>query len=60
MQDKNVKLHGQDRDYDACVNLMNDDIREALYTELAPCTDQVFLDAYCLAHYKKYGEDFVI
>lgn len=50
--------YGQELDYEAAVNLMDDDIREALHMELAPCTDQQFFDAYTKAHAEKYGEEW--
>lgn len=42
--------------YNAAVALMDDEIREALHAELAPCTEQEFFTAYCKAHEAKYGE----
>lgn len=60
---KNVKvmLNGCEVDYDACVNLMDDEIREELHAEYAgEVTEQEFLDLYCEAHYKKYGQEFEI
>ena len=47
-------------DYDACVNMMDDDIREQVHDELAPCTDQEFLDRYCQVHCQVFGEEFQI
>lgn len=47
-------------DFEAAVNLMDDEIREALHAELAPCTEQEFFDAYCKAHEEKYGEKFAV
>ena len=47
-------------DFEGAVNLMDDEIREALHAELAPCTDQEFFDAYCNAHEEKYGEKFAV
>lgn len=47
-------------DFEAAVNLMDDEIREALHAELAPCTEQEFFDAYCKAHEGKYGEEFAV
>lgn len=44
--------------YDAAVQHMDDDIREELHLELAPCTEQEFFDAYCKAHLERFGEDF--
>lgn len=46
--------------YDAAVNLMDDDIREELHRELAPCTDIEFLVAYFEAHYERFGDVFEI
>lgn len=44
--------------YDAAVNLMDDEIREELHREMAPCTDEEFLEAYIEAHKEKFGKDF--
>ena len=46
--------------YEAAVNLMDDEIREELHNEMAPCTDLEFLEAYMERHEKKYGEEFEI
>ena len=46
--------------YDAAVNLMDDEIREKLHGEIAPCTDYEFLVAYMKEHEKKYGKEFEI
>lgn len=56
---KQVTLNGQTIDFDAAVNLMDDDIREELHAKMAPCTEQEFLDAYIQAHAEKFaGEEF--
>lgn len=56
-----VMLNGYEVDFAACVNLMDDDIREELHAEMAPCSEQEFLDAYIEAHAAKYdGEEFEI
>lgn len=41
-----VNQYGNEIDYDAAVQCMEDDLREELHRELAPCTDQEFFDAY--------------
>ena len=46
--------------YSAAVNLMDDEIREELHRDLAPCSDEEFLEAYMEAHERKYGIPFVI
>ena len=45
-------------DFDAAVNIMDDDLREQLHMDLAPCTDQEFFDAYCKLHLETFGEEF--
>ena len=45
-------------DFDAAVALMDDDLREAVHADLAPCSEQEFFEAYCKAHEAKYGEAF--
>ena len=34
------------KNWEAIVNLMNDEIREQVHMELAPCTDEEFLKRY--------------
>lgn len=46
--------------YDAAVNLMDDEIREAIHAELAPCTEEEFLEEYMKRHEEKYNEQFTI
>ena len=56
-----VTLNNKQIDFAAAVNLMDDEIRERLHSELAPCSDQEFLDAYVAAHAEKYdGEEFEV
>ena len=55
-----VLVNGYEVDFDVVVNMMDDEIREKLHNELAPCTDQEFVDAYVAAHEAKYGEQFEI
>lgn len=55
-----VTLNGQRYDINIVAHYMDDDIREDLHMQLAPCDPQVFIDAYCAAHYKVYEEEFAI
>ena len=55
-----VMLNGEMVDFDAAVNLMDDEIREAVHADLAPCADQEFIDEYVKRHEAKYGETFEI
>lgn len=39
---------------------MDDELREEIHRELAPCSNERFLMAYMMAHTEKYGEDYAI
>lgn len=45
--------------WDSVVNLMDDELREELHSELYPCTQKEFLDEYCKRHKEKFNEEFV-
>lgn len=38
-----VNEYGVNVDYDLAVSMMDDDLREEIHGDLAPCTDQQFL-----------------
>jgi hypothetical protein len=44
--------------YDAAVNAMDDELREHIHFEMAPCTEEEFLAAYAVAHEAQFGEAF--
>ena len=46
--------------FDAAVALMDDEIREQVHAEIAPCTEEEFLVRYMELHLAKYGEEFTI
>lgn len=46
--------------YEAAVMMMDDELREEIHAELAPCTDEEFLREYEKRHQEKYGEEFQI
>ncbi len=47
--------------FEAAVNLMDDDLREALHRDMAPCTNQAFYDEYVKRHSAKFnGEKFQV
>ena len=50
--------YGNEIDYEASVQMMDDDLREELHRKLAPCTDQEFFDAYSDAHLKTYSTEW--
>ena len=56
-----VTLNGREIDYDAAVNLMDDEIRESLHGKFDEGEEQKFLDAYVAAHAAKFGgEEFQV
>lgn len=48
------------QEFEAYVMLMDDDLREQVHAELAPCTDDEFLERYQELHYAKYGEELEV
>jgi len=58
---KTVLLQGKVVDFEAAVELMDDEIREQLHSKIAPCTNQEFIDQYVIAHSNKFdGEKFTV
>lgn len=53
-----VLLNGKEFDFNTVVNLMDDELREEIHRDLAPCTEQEFLDEYCKRHFEKFYEVF--
>ena len=51
-----VNPYGEIVPVNVAIQLMDDDLREKLHCELAPCSEQDFFDAYCKAHEEKFGE----
>lgn len=51
---------GRKINYDAAVNLMDDDLREEIHAEIAPCSNQKFFDTYVERHREKFGESFCV
>ena len=43
---KKIKINGAIYDWDTIVSYMNDDIREQIHGELAPCTEKAFWERY--------------
>ncbi len=54
-----VIIDGESINYAALVQAMDDDIRERLHLELAPCTEQHFAEAYCREHRKCYKHNII-
>ena len=50
-----INSNGTTVNYNAAVELMDDDLREAVAADLAPCTEQEFFAEYSRRHAVKYG-----
>ena len=51
-------INGEQVSFEAVVNLMDDELREQVHEELAPCTEQEFVERYAELHEERYGEGF--
>lgn len=49
-------FYGIEINFDVAVNLMDDEIREQIHTDMAPCAEQDFFDEYAKRHEAKFGE----
>ena len=47
-------------DWEVIASYMDDEIREKLHFDLAPCSNEEFLQEYLKKHYKKYNSEFSI
>ena len=58
-ENMNVKnKHGQELDFEVVTNYMDNDIREYLHHQLAPCSPQYFYDMYVKMHKEIHDEEF--
>jgi len=60
-----VIINGRPVDFDAAVNLMDDELRERLNSTVAwdqddPSSYQNFVNSYAVAHAEKFGKDFEV
>lgn len=63
MTNNDIKVtneYGEEINYDVAVDFMEDELREKLHMELAPCTEQEFFNAYAKAYEEKYGEEWFL
>ena len=47
-------------EFEVYVTMMDDEIREQVHAELAPCTDEEFLTRYQELHLEKYSAELMI
>lgn len=48
------------KDFEVAAHYMDNEIREELHREMAPCTEEEFLRTYEQRHLEKFGEEFQI
>lgn len=51
---------GEEIDFEASVNFMDDELREKIHRELSTTTDQEFFDAYSNAHREKFHTEWML
>ena len=54
------KRTNQVEEFNTYVNYMDDELRERVAWELAPCSDEDFMDRYVYLHYETFAEEFEI
>lgn len=61
---KTVILNNTEVSFDACVEMMDDELREKVHSSIdfsmGEPTEQEFLEAYCKEHFDKYGVEFCV
>ena len=55
-----INKNGKELHFNATIQFMDDEIREKLHREIAPCTKQKFFTAYEEAHKERFGEDWFL
>lgn len=53
---KVVNEYGTEIWYEAAVELMDDELREEVHADIAPCTEQEFFNEYARRHEARFGE----
>ena len=53
---KVINNYGKEIDFEFAKAMMDPFLREAVYSELAPCSYQLFFEEYCRVHAKVHGD----
>lgn len=53
-----VNEYGTEINYEVAESMMDDELRETIHRELAPCTEQEFFDEYAKRHEESFGEEW--
>ena len=54
-----IMYNEKERDFETAVQYMDDELREEIHADKAPCTEQEFFDEYIKRHHEKYNEEFI-
>lgn len=52
--------YDRDPEFYMASTYMDDEIREEVHRELAPCTNEEFMEEYKKRHMEKFGEEFIV
>lgn len=52
-------VDGTEVEFETAVNYMIDEIREDVHNDIAPCTEQEFINEYSNRYFEKFGEKFI-
>lgn len=55
-----VTVNGDEVDFQIAAHLMDTDLRTRLHDEIAPCSEQEFIDLYIVKHREIFKEDFIV
>jgi len=55
---KVINSYGIEVDFDAAVAIMDDELREEIHAQFAPCSEQKFFDEYVKAHEARFWGEF--
>jgi hypothetical protein len=58
MEKNIINKSGKEIEFAAAEAMMDEELREELCAELAPCTNQEFFSAYESAHEERFGEEW--
>lgn len=50
--------YGVEIDFEVAEMMMDEEVREAVHMDMAPCTEQEFFDEYAKRHEEKFGEEW--
>lgn len=53
-----LNWYGKKIDFEAAIELMDNDLRELVHNKYAPCNPQLFFDAYAKLHELVFGEEW--